>query len=189
MSSRHQGRSGFTLIEVLTVIAIVSVVAALVYPVAARAKGAARVSSAKSNLHQIWLATRLYQDNNNSAWTYGSISDMSLCPLVPVTAWDTFWEEYKIAKMKVSPCGTNNQGILGAFTGPNFMPNDGATGWENYSRKYEDESILWVDLACDYHNVPIADTAFVHRAVGVRVGGNITSTIKRGNILDYRFYH
>ena len=56
----------FTLIELLTVIAIISILAALLLPVLARSKGAGRAAACLSNLHQIGLALQIYiQDNGN----------------------------------------------------------------------------------------------------------------------------
>ena len=52
--------SGFTLIEMLVVIAIVSIVAALLFPVFAKARERAREASALSNLRQIGSALHLY---------------------------------------------------------------------------------------------------------------------------------
>jgi prepilin-type N-terminal cleavage/methylation domain-containing protein len=53
-------RTGFTLVELLTVIAIISVLAALLFPVFATARGKAREISCISNLRQIGLAIKMY---------------------------------------------------------------------------------------------------------------------------------
>ena len=53
-------RHGFTLIELLVTIAITAVLAALLLPVLARARGAARKASCINNVHQIDLALLMY---------------------------------------------------------------------------------------------------------------------------------
>jgi prepilin-type N-terminal cleavage/methylation domain-containing protein/prepilin-type processing-associated H-X9-DG protein len=62
--TRRAGSAGFTLIEVLVVIAIIAILASMLLPSLARAKGAARKSACVSNLHQMGLAWRMYLDDH-----------------------------------------------------------------------------------------------------------------------------
>lgn len=56
----------FTLIELLTVIAIIGILAALLLPVLPRARESGHVAACASNLHQIGLGLQVYvQDNAN----------------------------------------------------------------------------------------------------------------------------
>jgi prepilin-type N-terminal cleavage/methylation domain-containing protein/prepilin-type processing-associated H-X9-DG protein len=56
-------RRGFTLIELLVVIAIIVILAALLFPVFAMAREKARQSVCGSNVKQLALATRMYQQD------------------------------------------------------------------------------------------------------------------------------
>ena len=58
-------RRGFTLIELLVVITIIGLLAALLFPVFAKARERARQAVCESNLHQIGLAIQMYQVDNS----------------------------------------------------------------------------------------------------------------------------
>jgi prepilin-type N-terminal cleavage/methylation domain-containing protein/prepilin-type processing-associated H-X9-DG protein len=59
-SIRVGDRRGFTLIEILIVVAIIGLLAAILFPVFARARESARRASCQSNLKQIMLAVHQY---------------------------------------------------------------------------------------------------------------------------------
>ncbi len=54
-------RRAFTLVELLIVIAIIAILAALLFPAFARARENARQTSCTSNLHQIGIAVQMYR--------------------------------------------------------------------------------------------------------------------------------
>ena len=55
---------GFTLIELMIVVAIIAILAAILLPALARSKATAQRIKCVSNLHQLGLATQLYWDDN-----------------------------------------------------------------------------------------------------------------------------
>jgi len=68
-------RQAFTLVEMLVVIAIIAILAAMVLPALARGKATARRAACESNLRQLGLAAELYWgDNNGDCFYYSSIS-------------------------------------------------------------------------------------------------------------------
>ena len=71
-------KKGFTLIELLVVITIIGLLAALLFPVFARARERARQTVCVSNLHQIGLAIQMYQADYNGVLpeTFGDTSEI-----------------------------------------------------------------------------------------------------------------
>ena len=55
-------RRGFTLVELLVIIAIIAILAALLLPALSQAKGAAKAAVCRNNQRQVYLALRMYLD-------------------------------------------------------------------------------------------------------------------------------
>lgn len=65
------GRRGFTLVELLVVIGILAVLAAIVFPVFSRAREKARAATCLSNLKQLGLAVAMYCQDYDSKFPWG----------------------------------------------------------------------------------------------------------------------
>jgi prepilin-type N-terminal cleavage/methylation domain-containing protein/prepilin-type processing-associated H-X9-DG protein len=68
---RSRGRPGFTLIEILVVIAIIAILAAILFPVFAQAREKARAITCISNSKQLNLATLLYSQDYDETFPMG----------------------------------------------------------------------------------------------------------------------
>src|SRR5438552_3088476 len=68
-------RRAFTLVELLTVIAIVALLAALVFPVFSRARESARATTCLSNLKQIGMGVHLYLQDYDETYPMNRFPD------------------------------------------------------------------------------------------------------------------
>lgn len=118
---RYSARSrAFTLIELLTVIAIIGILAAIIIPTVGAVRKTARSAQALSNIKQIGVATLLYaQDNRGAILGQGDEPAGFKYFELTVRQWATY--------LSRSPAGdiqrVNN--ILGTIRDP-FVPNEPA---------------------------------------------------------------
>ena len=78
MNIRRKSGAGFTLIEMLVVIAIISLLAAILFPVFAQARAKAYQAQCASNLRQIGLALVMYAQDNDETLMPGRHRAMPL---------------------------------------------------------------------------------------------------------------
>jgi prepilin-type N-terminal cleavage/methylation domain-containing protein/prepilin-type processing-associated H-X9-DG protein len=71
----RRAKEGFTLVELLVVIALIAILAALLLPVLSRSKESAKSTKCISNLRQFGLSAQMYwNDNDGQTFAYGGIA-------------------------------------------------------------------------------------------------------------------
>ena len=78
---QHCGRRAFTLVEMLVVLAIISILSSMILPSLGRAREGGRRAACASNLRQIGLAFSLYVDDNEER--YPPLSSSETFPVPP----------------------------------------------------------------------------------------------------------
>ena len=75
MLSRKKRRNGFTLVEIILVIVIIGIMAAIILPKFAGKTDSAKIAKTKANLASIRSALRLYQSDNSGTYP-AALSDL-----------------------------------------------------------------------------------------------------------------
>jgi prepilin-type N-terminal cleavage/methylation domain-containing protein/prepilin-type processing-associated H-X9-DG protein len=123
--SMSSDRHGFTLIELLVVISIIAILAAILFPVFARARENARRASCQSNLKQLGLAIMQYAQDYDSMYPVSSYAN----PVTPPGGyWDPgnwFWPQstypyHKSEQLFRCPSATSNSSPIFRQYGANY---------------------------------------------------------------------
>jgi prepilin-type N-terminal cleavage/methylation domain-containing protein len=101
-------RSAFTLIEILVVVAIIGILAAILFPVFGRARENARRAACQSNLKQIGLGIAQYSQDYDEAMPYGYLYYTQVPAPNDLRMWDDLVQPYlKSYQVLVCPSHSN----------------------------------------------------------------------------------
>lgn len=120
----RSARAAFTLIELLTVIAIIGILAAIIIPTVSTVRATARETQGRSNLRQIGLSLQLYANDNKQR-----------LPIAYDSATNTSWFVTTRPYLPVSKAGAGARENA-VFADTNAVTSYGATSTDEISNSY-----------------------------------------------------
>lgn len=176
MRSRTAGSRAFTLMEVLVVIAILTVLAALIYPVGARAKRQAQRTGAMANLKQHYYALAMYRTDYGGDGVYGKASEMGLPVPKSVYGDPSFFLDGLGERSFLSTCPTHPD-VPGDSRphGRNFdyyPSNDPSNSWARLTFEHVDATVLLGDFNCNDRSTKLGSMKAQKFGIGVNLAGS-----------------
>lgn len=112
--------SAFTLIELLIVIAIIAILAAILFPVFAQARSKARQASCTSNLKQISLATLQYVQDYDETFPFSNYTPNADTTGNSNVTWQALVDPYIKANFPTSVGSATPDKVTSVFVCPEF---------------------------------------------------------------------
>ena len=159
-----------TLTEIMVVLAIVCVLAALLFPVTLRAKEGGNQTACVSNLKQIGTAIELYREECDGA-QYSTAAGMGLPPFIlPATT--------------VLHCHANphqdSWPYIQLWQG--YVASDPQNTWRNLVDQYQDGTPLVLDINHNDPSIPMFSPYFDRVGLVLFLGGDVKKLKRRGDI-------
>jgi prepilin-type N-terminal cleavage/methylation domain-containing protein/prepilin-type processing-associated H-X9-DG protein len=169
-------RNAFTLIELLVVIAIIAILAAILFPVFAQAREKARMISCLSNMRQLGLALRMYNQDYDEAFPLVRFVGLDgTDPNAEVITWRNVVLPY-IKNTGIYQCPSNSASRLndgdGWQTAPNKkMPRGYGMNASDVTwvPKDWDDGSGWIDFS------PLTDARITRPADYIMIGENVSA--------------
>jgi general secretion pathway protein G len=132
---RHSWQKGFTLIELMVVLVIMGILAALIVPNVMNRADQARVTAAKTDVGNLVAALNLYKlDNQSYPNTQQGLAALVAKPSAPPIPGN--WHSY-LSKLPADPWGHSyqylNPGVHGEIDVFSYGPDGNTTGAQNSS--------------------------------------------------------
>lgn len=147
-SSRENFGPAFTLVEMLVVIAIIALLAALLLPALSRAKETARATVCLSNLHQVGIALQIYVSENNNKMPV--MRDVSTDPAAAAT--NTF---PAINKVLASQLGNTNVLRCPSDLQNYFELTGSSYAWNNLLNGEDADHLVVFSIQFQPHEIPV----------------------------------
>ena len=166
LPASDKSAEAFTLVELLVVIGIIAILAALLLPTLGRTKESARATACLSNLHQTGIALQIYVSENNNKLPV--MRDVSTDPAAAAT--NTF-----PAIQNVLATQLGNTNVLHCPSDlPQFFEHTGSSyAWNSLLNGEDADHLKIFNLNFDSHEIPVVyDKEAFHKARGANKAVN-----------------
>jgi len=160
-------RGAFTLVELLVVIAVLALLAALLLPVVNKAKEHGKSAGCLSNLHQTGIALQIFvQDNENRMPVmYDALVGTNATVLTNTFATLDVVLSNQLGNVRVLLCPSDGRGLF-ARTGSSYA-------WNSLVNGQDADHLTVFSIDFDPHNIPLVfDKEAFHAALGKGRGVN-----------------
>lgn len=178
-------RRAFTLVEILSVLAIAGILGAISFPVFYRVKRSAAQSTCLSNLHQLGVALALYQSDYHGRET-GTPSEMGLPPNLG----------YLDLKVNLRCGGINPDGDVAgyhiAWPNPQETTKEAKrvqADWAGYTALYGPAAVVLSDPNHQEESGPRSYTWQSWRVLGLRLDGSAFTRRRMGYPKGWGWWH
>jgi len=180
-------KRGFTLIEVCVVLAILSILFAILMPVFQSAKEASQRTVSVSNLRQIYTGLSLYRADECGEGYYGDAYRMGLPPDLKNLA-DV---QHLPKELFRSGCPSILAPVLPeALFRMMWHPDGDRTqeNWAPYAERYRGSAVLLGDTNCDYRDRFYENPFVAHRGIGLYEDGHVGTIVAMGHTGPYQWW-
>lgn len=165
---------GFSLVEIVIVVSIIVILVALVSPVFARAKTAAKETNSKGRLRQIFVTVALYREEWDTGIRQGLASEMGYPTFAGyVQNWMQMSKE-----LYRSPCAGMHS--YRAYDNYLWAPDD-EPAWKALVEKFGNSMPLLQDRACNSAELNLDAPFSAKTGVAVNIDGAIFTRRSVGN--------
>jgi prepilin-type N-terminal cleavage/methylation domain-containing protein len=175
---------GLSLVEVLSVVTILGVLAALLYPVFRSVRMRAFDVVCGSKLRQYGEALAIYRHEYGGDGVYGDLYAMGLCGAA--TLLDGGYISLEVVRCPVQP----RRGQYAYIDGMDIRGEEFRKGMATYFAYWKDAGIVRADL--NHNREPALDLGspyLTRKGIGLYLSGNVKTLVRMGSPADLSFWH
>jgi type II secretory pathway pseudopilin PulG len=192
---RNDTSRALSVVEVLIVLTVLALVAALLYPIVVRARDRAKEATCYGNLRNIQTAVALYRADYDGESKYGAPEAMGLPPSIA-----RLMDYGAITKTTMQCPGRPfspglRQAVYTQYWPPfgRFAPSDSflermRAEWLEAVQRMREDTVIVGDLNHDFPGRDVHEGSVEHRAIGVTLGGQVDTAIRTGSPLNVRWW-